>query len=277
MTRFAGKDSDVITKAAKIIAGASRAVAFCGAGISAESGIATFRDPGGLWDRLDPVKTGSTRGLIDTLARTPEKVVPVFVDLLDALGAAQPNPGHKALAELERMGILASVITQNIDNLHQEAGNTRVIEVHGNGFRLRCLSCGNIETRDRRELIRETKEKLTSVSGYDLDTLFSLMPVCTECGSVMRPDVVMFGEPVMHMTQAFAEARACDVMLALGTSGAVQPAAWIPVEAKQAGARVIVINPNEDSFSAVSDIYVPMKTGEALPMIVELVKKELKR
>ncbi|MFZ5562630.1 MAG: SIR2 family NAD-dependent protein deacylase [Thermodesulfobacteriota bacterium] len=262
-----------IREAAALLARASRAVAFSGAGISAESGIPTFRDPGGVWDRLNPAEVGDTQGLLATLEKRPEKLVAMFVELLTVFDAAAPNPGHSALFDLERMGILRSVITQNIDNLHQEAGNTRVIEMHGNGFRFRCLSCRNRRSHDRHDLIRQVKDRLASLPDFSTASIFSVMPECDLCSSLMRPDVVMFGETVMEIEEAFAQAASCDVMLALGTSGVVTPAAQIPAGAKAAGAKVIVINPNENGFTRVCDIYIPMKTGEALPLIVEQIRK----
>ena len=260
-----------IRKAAEILARARYAVASCGAGISAESGIATFRDPGGVWDRLNPIEVGTTDGLIRTLTRNPKKLIPVFIELLNALGGAEPNPAHRALFDLEKMGILKTVVTQNIDNLHQEAGNTDVIEVHGNGFRLSCLSCGNSQTKDRRELIRETKAKIASLAAYDIAAITSLLPKCGRCGAVMRPDVVMFGEDVKEIPRAFAAAKKCDALLAIGTSGMVYPAAYLPIDAKNAGAAIIVVNPNENAFSAVSDVYISLKAGTAMPKIVEAV------
>ncbi len=261
-----------ISQAAEILARASNAVASCGAGISAESGIATFRDPGGVWDRLNPAEVGSTQGLLGALEKNAAKFVPVFLDLLSALEAADPNPGHLALGDLEAMGLLTTVVTQNIDNLHQEAGNTRVLEVHGNGFRLRCTSCGRKESRERKQLLQETRAQIEHLPEYSLSAFVEVMPKCDQCGAIMRPDVVMFGEAVQELPTAFEAAKTCDVMLALGTSGVVYPAAYLPFEAKRAGASVIVVNPNENPFDSVSDAYVPMKTGEALPKIVAAVK-----
>lgn len=262
-----------IQEAAALLAKASHAVAFSGAGISAESGIPTFRDPGGVWDRLNPAEVGDTQGLLASLEKNPEKLVAMFAELLAVFDAAMPNPGHRALFDLERMGTLQSVITQNIDNLHQEAGSTQVIEMHGNGFRFRCLSCRNRRSHERHALIGQVREKLGALPDFSTASMLSAMPVCDLCGSAMRPDVVMFGESVMEIEAAFAQARSCDVMLALGTSGVVVPAAQVPAEAKAAGAGVIVINPNENGFARVCDIYIPMKTGQALPRIVEQIKK----
>ena len=264
---------DEILRAASILARAENAVASTGAGISAESGIATFRDPGGVWDRLNPMEVGNTAGLINALDKDAEKYVPIFIELLDSLEAAEPNAGHLALADLEQLGIVKTVITQNIDNLHQEAGNNRVIEVHGNGFRFSCTSCGRREERERKGLLNEAKSRIRAMTEFSLTTFMTVLPECDLCGAMMRPDVVMFGESVQGLPAAFEAVRNCDAMLALGTSGVVYPAAYFPFEAKQAGASVIVVNPNENPFYAVSDAYIPMKAGEALPQIVEAVRQ----
>src|SRR6056297_1657639 len=262
-----------IQKAAEILANANQAAASCGAGISAESGIATFRDPGGVWEKLNPAEVGTTSGLLNTLDRNAQKLIPFFIELLEAFEQSNPNPAHMALGALEEMGILKTVITQNIDNLHQEAGNTDVVEVHGNGFRLSCISCGKLKIRLRRELIAEIKSKIHALKDYDLASIATVMPKCDRCGAIMRPDVVMFGEMVKDTDRAFSAANHCDVMLAVGTSGVVYPAAYLPFQAKEAGARVIVVNPNENAFSRVSDAYIPMNAGEAMPKLVETVKK----
>ncbi len=262
-----------IKKAAIILANAKRTVASCGAGISAESGIATFRDPGGVWEKLNPAEVGTSDGLLSTLTRNPGKLLPFFIELLQAFEKAEPNPAHLALGELERMGILQTVITQNIDNLHIEAGNTDVIEVHGNGFRIRCLSCRNTERMQRKPLIRDTLKKVRHMEDFTLDAIASLLPPCRLCLSPTRPDVVMFGEAVKDIPQAFDAARRCDVLLAIGTSGTVYPAAHLPFHAKESGAKVIVVNPNENAFSAVSDVYIPMKAGEAMGEIITAIRK----
>jgi len=268
-----GVYDEEIEKAAKILSHASRGSAFCGAGGSEESGIATFRDPGGLWDQLDPMEVGTAEGLISALDRNAEKILPVFTAILDSFEKADYNPGHKALADLEAMGLVTSVITQNVDNLQQEAGSLEVIEVHGNLFRMKCLSCNQTKIVERKPFVREIKHKLNTMSEFTLASMVSLAPVCDSCRSMMRPDVVMFGESVQHLPRAFDIAQYADVMLVLGTSGNVYPAAYFPVEAKKSGARIIVINPTENAFQAVTDVYIPMKTGEALPLIVDEIKK----
>ena len=125
-----------ISQAASILAQSSNGCASSGAGVSAESGVATFRDPGGIWDIVDPAEVGTVNGLLHTLSTKADRLLPVFQDMLTTFKAAEPNPGHVALARLEQKGILKTVITQNVDNLHQEAGSTNVIEVHGNLFRM---------------------------------------------------------------------------------------------------------------------------------------------
>lgn len=262
-----------IEAAANILSKATRGAAFCGAGNSEESGIATFRDPGGLWDQVDPIEVGTAEGLISALDKNAEKLLPVFMGILDSFEKADHNPGHKALADLEAMGLVSSVITQNVDNLHQEAGSLEVIEVHGNLFRMRCLACSRTKIVERKPFVKEIKEKLTAMTEFNLTHMASLAPVCNTCSSMMRPDVVMFGEAVQHLPKAFGIAQSTDVMLVLGTSGNVYPAAYFPIEAKKSGARIIVINPTENAFTDVTDVYIPLKTGEALPAIVNKIKE----
>ncbi len=263
--------TEPLHQVASIIAGARNLVAFTGAGISAESGIPTFRDPGGLWDRYDPEKLG-TDG-VATLGRITEEGRAFFQEIVVTLERAKPNPGHLAVAELERMGILRSVITQNIDNLHWEAGNTRVIEVHGNFYRLRCLACGRIFKLAKGELLPMTK-RLAEIKGQDTVALAQLMPKC-QCGGLTRFDVVHFGEPVQDFPEAEHAAWSCDVMLALGTSGVVTPAALLPGYAKRAGAKVIEINATGSYFPQIADFAIVAKTGEALPDIVAAVREIL--
>ncbi len=264
-----------IKKAASILSTSKRATASSGSGISAESGISTFRDPGGIWDQVDPISVGTSSGLMNFLQENSDKLIPLLFDILDSFEKADPNPGHMALFDLEKMGILKTVITQNVDNLHLEAGTTDLIEVHGNLFQMLCLSCGSEKRVNRKSFIRDIREKLSSFTSYDLANLIKLAPICDQCASIMRPDVVMFGEAVKDLTRAFQVCHETDAMLILGTSGVVYPAAAFPGEAKNAGAKIIEINPNESAFSGISDVYIPMKTGEALPAIVQEINKIL--
>ncbi len=258
-----------IKKAAKILSQTDKAVAFCGAGVSQESGISTYRDTGGLWDKIDPMEISTTEGFINTLKNRSDILLPIISSLLESLEKADFNSGHKALFELEEMGVLKSVITQNVDNLHQEAGSRNVIEVHGNAFNMRCLSCDLEKKYNRKELVRDFKEKFFSLKEFSLENLISIVPKCSSCSFVMRPDGVMFGEAVKDLSKAFNEAATTDVILALGTSGVVYPVANLPVEAKNSGARVIVINPVKNGFKGTSDIFIKLKTGDALPKIVQ--------
>jgi NAD-dependent deacetylase len=259
--------------AAKILAKTRKAVAFCGSGVSAESGISTFRDPGGIWDRIDPMEASTSGGLLSSLAKNPEKLMNIFIDLLDAFEKAEYNPGHLALADLEKRGILRTVITQNVDNLQNEAGTGNIIEIHGNLFRMVCLSCGRKKKFDRKPFIRDLRHALMNLNDYSLASLVTLAPRCDTCGSVMRPDIVMFGEAVQELPGAFDAGGECDAMLVLGTSGVVYPAAELPFEAKRHGADIIVVNPNENAFEEITDVYIPVKTGLALPAIVDKINK----
>ncbi len=263
------KMDEQISQAAAILSRSASAGALCGAGVSAESGVATFRDAGGLWERLDPAEVATTERLIHTLETNPGRLIEVFFELLDAFEKAEPNAGHVALGRMEQMGVLKTVITQNIDDLHREGGSQNIIEVHGNVFRTRCLGCGSKVNNDRRALIREIRDKLNAMQEYSLSSLISLARTCQKCGSPMRPDVVMFGESVQQLPEAYRAAQDSDVMLVLGTSGVVYPAAELPLVARKAGATLIEINPGENSFARGADIYLPMKTGDALPAIVE--------
>ena len=268
-----GRWEQEIEKAAQVLSAAGRVTASSGAGISAESSIPTFRDPGGLWDQIDPMEAGTVDGLLRAFQTRSETIVSILLTMLDRFENAAPNAGHQALFELEKMGILKTVITQNIDNLHREAGTTDVIEVHGNLFRMICLSCGAEKEVHRKQHIQLLRDRLSTITNYDLDALISLAAVCDQCGSVMRPDVVMFGEAVKSLHRAFRVSTESDVMLVLGTSGVVFPAASFPVEAKKAGATIIVINPTENGFPHCSDIYIPMKAGDALPAIVSRIRR----
>ncbi len=266
-----------ISRAAELLSGIKNAAAFCGSGVSAESGIATFRDPGGIWDRINPMEMGTPEGILSTLNKNPGRILSILRELLDVFECAEYNPGHKALAELEKMGILKTIITQNIDNLQQEAGSGSVIEVHGNLFRMVCVSCNKKTDFPRKPMVSGIKAKLGAIREFSLEALLGLVPRCASCGSIMRPDVVMFGEAVQQLPHAFAAAHDCDLMLVLGTSGMVYPAAEIPFDAKRRGSDIIVINPNENAFEDITDVYLPMKTGEAIPAIVDALKKCCKK
>lgn len=185
---------------------------------------------------------------------------------------AEPNPGHYSLSDLEKMGILKSVITQNIDTFHTMAGNTRVFEVHGNLYRFRCTSCG-YQVKIVREDILERMSDVLNSDVFDLQLLLGALPTCGKCSQIMRPDVVMFGEAVLQMEESMKEARRADVVIIMGTSGIVYPAASVPIEAKRSKAKIIEINPTENAFKGITDVYVRQSSGTALPQIVEQVRR----
>jgi NAD-dependent deacetylase len=272
--RIAVSVEDLIAEAASIIGKSRRLVAFSGAGVSEESGIPTFRDPGGLWDRFDPLELGG--GDIFTSifsgASIPQVAVDFVAEMIAVLEKAMPNPGHYALGELEGMGILKAVITQNIDNLHREGGNTNVIEVHGNIFRLVCMVCGTKILLERGELFAMGRELVELMMRGDLQGIIKLVSRCPNCGGACRLDVVGFGEPVQDMSLAMSVARESDTLLILGTSGMVYPAAYIPEHAKKTGAKLIEINATGRFFPDLVDVGIVGKSGEILPPLVERVK-----
>ena len=222
-------------------------VALTGAGISAESGIPTFRSKGGLWDKYDPMVYAS----VEVFRQDPSKYWLIRGEFIRNYGSYQPNPGHYALAAREKMGTLRHVITQTIDGLHTKAGSQKVTESHGSLREIYCLSCG--------------KEYLAPhVPEGD-------PPFC-ECGGVLKPNTVLFGEqlPREALETAYRESSTCKTMLVIGTSAVVQPAASLPSLAKQNGALVIEVNP-EKAF-ATADYHIAEKAGKALAGIVEQVK-----
>jgi NAD-dependent deacetylase len=241
-----------IEKAAVLLASSRRAVAMTGAGISVESGIPPFRGMGGLWEKFDPEKYAHIEAFMENPADVWKKL---FLDMKKMVEKARPNDGHCGLSALEKEGFLQAVITQNVDGLHQKAGQRQVIEFHGSFARLRCTRCRRTSDSDRIPL-----EKLP--------------PDC-ECGGIWRPDVVMFGEAIPYdcLRQAQAWATTCDVMLVIGTSATVEPAASLPVIAKHNGAGIIEINPERTPFSRnVSDMTLLGGAGDVIRRLVAAVE-----
>ena len=244
---------ELITRAASDIVKGKKVVALTGAGMSVESGIAPFRGKGGIWEKYDPVEYA----YIDVLRTDPGKTWILLSEMQKEILKSKPNPGHLSLAELERLGFLSSIITQNVDGLHHEAGNKNVIEFHGNHRQAYCMEC-------RKQIKSEE---------ISLETL----PPRCDCGGVVRPDVVFFGEaiPPEALTKSNQETRSCKVMLVIGTSAEVQPAASLPDIAKSSGATIIEINIEETGFTDyTSDYFIKGKAGEILPKIVNKVKDE---
>ena len=236
-----------IEQAVNALTAARQAVALTGAGISVESGIPPFRGKGGLWEKIDPMKYAH----IDAFKRNPEEVWRVlFMEMSAVLGKARPNDAHRGLSLLEQRGHLKTVITQNIDGLHQQAGSSDVIEFHGTFALQRCMKCSR--TQDSR-LLR----------------LDEIPPRC-DCGGILRPDVVMFGELIDmgNLQRAQTLSSGCDVMLVIGTSATVEPAAYLPIIAKRSGALIIEINPEPTPLSEhISDLVLLGQAADVMRRI----------
>ena len=247
-----------IEDAAHLIVSAEYVVALTGAGVSVESGIRPFRGPGGLWtERGEPPMDGYARLLADPKAYWENRLRPRRRGGFGrSLTDARPNPGHHALAEMEEMGLLKVLITQNVDDLHNRAGSLNVLEIHGNRTKLRCLSCNARFPRD----------------GFDLS---ELPPRCPECGGFVKGDTVMFGEPIPTdvLNGCFEESERSDCMLVAGTSAVVTPAASLPLLVKRRGGTLIEVNPMETELSYLCDVCIRAPSGEALPMLVSALRR----
>jgi len=233
---------------------ARRAVALTGAGISAESGLGTFRGKDGLWSRYDPASVAS----IESFTQDPRKFWEFAREIGWSFLTAKPNAAHMALAELEDMKRLDCVITQNIDGLHQRAGSKRVIEVHGSIGQVACTKC---------TATYETAKAVDQLVRQDV-------PTCERCGGSLKPQVVLFGEmiPKKTLDQAFKKLKSADLFLAVGTSLEVYPAASFPEAAKKSGAKIVSINMERTRWDDLCDYRVSGPAGEILPRIVQAIK-----
>jgi len=239
-----------VKKVADLIKEKGYVVAFTGAGISADSGIPTFRGSQGLWEKYDPMEYAHIRAFNSN----PERVWGMLREMSQVILDASPSPAHYALSELEKKGFLKAVITQNVDGLHHVAGNTEVIEYHGNHRWLVCLSCS--------KRVPLTRDVIT-ILPY---------PRCEKCNNVLKPDVVFFGEgiPMLEMIRANEEANKCNVLFVIGTSGVVYPAAEIPYIVKSRGAAIVEINTTPTPFtSSITDYYFEGTASDILPKILE--------
>lgn len=240
-----------IQHAAELLSSARRGLALTGAGISAESGIPTFRGEGGLWTRYDPVKVAS----IHYFMADPAAYWKVSKERGSVALAARPNHAHEAMTRLESAGHLAAIATQNTDGLHQDSGSRHVIELHGSGRMVECLDCGHREPR------ASVQQRL------DVE----MPPRCTGCnGTFLKPTVVLFGEPMPlpAVQEAFELARQADVMLVVGSSLVVFPAADVPLVAVRAGASMIVINAEPTPVDRLAEVVIQGRAGEVLPEIL---------
>lgn len=239
-----------IILAAKLLKESKYAVAFTGAGISVESGIPPFRGSTGLWSKYDPIVLDINYFFNNTVDSW--KVIREL--FYDFFGKANPNPAHISLAQLEEEGILKSIITQNIDNLHQQAGSKTVYEFHGTASSMICTKCGE------------------KYQARDVD-LTNLPPKC-KCGGVLKPDFIFFGEgiPEEANKMSFQAAEQADVFILIGTTGEVMPASMLPTKAKQTGAKIIEINTETSNFTnSITDIFLKGKAGEILPDLVKAI------
>ncbi len=245
-----------IERAAALIANSSYVVALTGAGISTPSGIPDFRSPGsGLWEKVNPMLMAS----VFSFRLQPQAFYEWARPLARKLLEAKPNPAHQALAELEEMGLLKAVITQNIDDLHQKAGTKRVLELHGNMRQATCLRCRRVvSTQEMLQRFLEGEE----------------MPNCP-CGGVLKPNVVLIGEPLPKwvLLEAWGEAERCDLMLVVGSSLQIAPAAEIPFVALRHGAKAIVINYQPTPLDSQAEVVIRDDVAKVLPQIIEQVGK----
>lgn len=244
------KVKNKLDKAAELIKNSSHTTAFTGAGISVESGIPPFRGENGLWSKIDPVFLDSSY-----FEKYPEQSWHLIKEIFyDSFGKAKPNAAHYALAELESKGLLSAIITQNIDNLHQEAGNKDVIEFHGTSQRLLCTKCG----------------RQVAASAELLNVL---PPKCKNCSGILKPDFVFFSEPIPEPanSRSFREAEIADVFILIGTTGEIQPASMIPMIAKNNGTKIIEINIEKSNFTnSITDVFLEGKATEIMKNLVDV-------
>ena len=262
------RPSSSVEEAAEVLAGGG-AVAFTGAGISAESGIPTFRDPGGIWDRFDPTEFGTWDGLMAMAMTRPDALADFLAELRRVFAAAAPGPAHVALARLEEAGILDAVVTQNVDGLHQAAGSHRVVELHGSFARTVCLLCGGREHVGREAFLADLDRAVVGLRSAFVPSLASLLPRCWRCQGPARPDFVAFGEAVEDFEEAEELARGCRTLLVVGTSGEVYPAAALPEEARSAGATVIEVSAGPSDIR--SELRLQGNAGAVLPALADRV------
>jgi NAD-dependent deacetylase len=242
--------ADDISRVKDLLEHATCVAVLTGAGISAESGIPTFRDAmSGLWEKFRPEELATP----EAFEANPQRVWDWYAWRRGIVAKALPNAGHRALVEIERRcrarGADFTLITQNVDGLHRAAGSDRVVELHGNVRRVKCF--------DRHHPVESWAE------GGEV-------PACPRCGSLLRPDVVWFGEalPPGALAAAVAAARACDVFLCVGTSTVVEPAASLPFMAGDAGARVVEVNPQPTPLTRQANVSLRGAAGEILPLLL---------
>ena len=248
---------DKITQIADKIKQGGKNIVFTGAGISTESGIPDYRSQGGIWDKFRPVYFDQFM----SSRESREEYWRIWRERYQCIQQAQPNAGHTAIAKLYQLGLLAAVITQNVDGLHQAAGiaDENIIELHGNTRRIRCMGCRKIIST------AETVKRLDSGDPA---------PEC-DCGGYLKPDTISFGQamPVAEVEKAAALSQSCDFFMVVGSTLLVQPAAHMPVYARQNNAFLAIVNLSETPCDKMCDVLIQAKAGEVLQSIVQEVEK----
>jgi len=250
-----------IEEVAKLIVNCKRLVVFTGAGINTESGMPDLRSPGGIWSKFNPDDLTHQKNIRDPEARRRNWQMLSIFRMVDSV---EPNPAHYAITELDRMGKLDCVITQNVDGLHQKAGvpEEKVIELHGTARWVKCLSC------HRRYPMEEIAKRLQAGEAKT---------VCSYCGGILKSATISFGEamPAAETAEAERRSRSCDLMLVVGSSLAVYPAAYMPVYAVESGAKLAIINVGDTPMDRYATVCIAEKAGVAMSKIVERAKSKM--
>lgn len=251
-----------IEKVAQWIVHSKRLVVFAGAGLSTESGIPDFRSPGGVWDRYNPEDFYFQNFMASEASR--EKYWQMATEMYEPMKKAQPNLAHLAIAELERLGKLDCIITQNVDGLHHKAGNSeeKILELHGTAMHVACMQCHKRYDREKVQQRWRNGEKA---------------PRCGDCGGPLKPATISFGQsmPERETEESYQRSSACDLFIVIGSSLVVQPAASMPLIAKRNGAKLVIINRDPTSFDDMADMTIHGQAGPIMASILENVKKAL--
>lgn len=241
--------NEAVSQLRELLAQHKRGVVFTGAGISTESGIPDFRSPGGIWTKMQPIDFSDFMASEEVRKESWRRKT----SGKDVMRTAQPNRGHRAVAELARRGLVSTVITQNVDNLHQDSGlsDDQVIELHGNATRAKCLNCSLIY------------ELGPIVEAFRKD---ETLPICKDCGGIIKTATISFGQsmPEDEMARAEEATMNCDLFLAIGSSLVVYPAAGFPVMAKQNGATLVIINRDPTDLDGYADLVLNTEIGPTL-------------
>jgi len=247
---------------ADLIAGSSRIVVFTGAGISTESGIPDFRGPDGLWTKVDPSDFTYQKFISDREVR--KRIWQLNTTMGFSFDGVEPNLAHHAIVELEKLGKLDCIVTQNVDGLHQKAGNSedKVLQLHGNMQWVKCLGCG------ARHPFEEVRRWIEGGVG---------VPECAQCSGILKPDAVFFGEamPLRETAEAEKRSSSCDLCIVIGSTLTVYPAALMPQYAVSSGAKLVIINEGDTELDHVAHVRIAAKAGEVMARAIARVKEKL--